>query len=63
MAAATHQTTPAPPASPPPAQNPPPPPSPESEQEPEASQEDELEPFTPSENVPADSPISFPVDI
>ena len=39
-----------------------PPPSPESTETP-ASQEDELSPFTPSEKVPADSAISFPVDI
>ena len=63
MAAAPHQTAPAPPSSPPPAQNPSPPATPGSEQTPEGSQEEELEPFTPSERVPADSAVSFPVDI
>ena len=29
----------------------------------EAQQEEELEPFTPTEEVPVDSAISFPVDI
>ena len=58
----SHQTVPEPPVSPPPVADPQPP-SPESEQAPERSQEDELEPFTPSEKVPADSAISFPVDI
>ena len=56
------QTTPEAPAPPPVEEEPPPPLSPESTETP-ASQEDELEPFTPSEKVPADSAISFPVDI
>jgi len=54
------QTTPE--APPPVEEEQPPPPSPESTETP-ASQEDELSPFTPSEKVPADSAISFPVDI
>lgn len=58
-----NQTVPESPASPPPAEEPSPPPSPGNEQAPERSQENELEPFTPSEKVPAGSAISFPVDI
>ncbi len=63
MTTVANQAVPEPPASPPPAEEPSPPPSPENEQEPGRSQEDELESFTPSEKVPADSAISFPVDI
>jgi len=61
----TNQTVPEPPASPPPPAEEMPEPSPpaENEQAPERSQEEELESFTPSEKVPADSAISFPVDI
>ena len=56
MGLAGQQTTPEAPAPPPVEEEPPPPPSPESTETP-ASQEDELEPFTPSEKVPADSAI------
>ncbi len=65
MATVTNQTVPEPPASPPPPTEEMPEPSPptENEQAPERSQEDELESFTPSEKIPADSAISFPVDI
>ena len=63
MGLSGQQTTPEAPAPPPAEEEPSPPPSPESTETPESSQEDELSPFTPSEKVPADSAISFPVDI
>ena len=62
IATVTNQTIPGPPA-PPTEEMPEPSPPAENEQAPERSQKDELESFTPSEKIPADSAISFPVDI